>query len=114
MSKIAVVGSRDFDDYEWMKTVLTDYLDEMDLLVSGGARGADSLGARFAKEHRVQTLIFKPDWETHGKAAGPIRNKQIVEACDVLIAFWDGKSKGTKNSIDTARRLRKKVVINVF
>jgi hypothetical protein len=83
--KLAVVGSRDFTDYKMVKKEL-DKLN-FDLMVSGGARGADSLGERYADEHGIETFIFKPDWTKHGKAAGMIRNKDIVDACDVLIAF---------------------------
>ena len=107
--KVAVIGSRGFDDYEMVKNTLT--LLEITLLVSGGAKGADSLGERYAKENNIEILIFKPDWEKHGKAAGMIRNTDIVNNADTIIAFWDGESKGTKDSITKAEKLGKPTII---
>lgn len=55
--------------------------------------------------------VYIPDWELYGKSAGPIRNRKMVSKSDVVFAFWDGKSKGTKNSIDTAIKLNKPVLV---
>ncbi len=99
--KVAVIGSRSFRDYEELKMVLDSF--KIDLIVSGGAIGADKMGEYYAREHDIKTLIFLPDWEQHGKAAGFIRNKLIVKNSDLIIAFWDQKSKGTKNSLDYAQ-----------
>lgn len=110
--KVAVIGSRGFNDYELVKTTLSSL--NITLLVSGGAKGADSLGERYAKENNINTLIFKPDWEKHGKAAGMIRNTDIVNNAETIIAFWDGESKGTKDSITKAEKLGKKVLIFNF
>ncbi len=107
--KVAVIGSRDFNDYELVKTALSPI--NITLLVSGGAKGADSLGERYAKENNIETLIFKPDWEKHGKAAGMIRNTDIVNNADTIIAFWDGESRGTKDSISKAEKLGKNIII---
>jgi len=97
--KLAVVGGRDFQDYDLLKTTLLKFIRNRHpesskiTIVSGGCpTGADKLAERFAKEHQLATNIFPADWKTHGKAAGPIRNKQIVEASDHIIAFWDGKA----------------------
>ena len=103
--RVAVIGSRNFSDYELVKKVL-DQLD-FTILVSGGARGADSLGERYAKENHIETLIFIPEWDKLGKSAGYIRNISIVENSDIIIAFWDGISKGTKHSIDLATKRMK-------
>ena len=107
--KVAVIGSRGFNDYELVKTTLSSL--NITLLVSGGAKGADSLGERYAKENNINTLIFKPDWEKHGKAAGMIRNTDIVNNAETIIAFWDGESKGTKDSITKAEKLGKNIII---
>jgi len=107
--KIAVVGSRSFNDYDFLKEKLSLY--KIDVIISGGAPGADSLAERYAEENNIETIIFPAEWETHGRAAGPIRNKLIVENCDYLIAFWNGKSRGTKFSIDYAKELGKETVI---
>jgi hypothetical protein len=107
--KVAVIGSRTFDDYELVKETLSTFT--ISLLVSGGAKGADSLGERYANENNITTLIFKPDWKKHGPAAGPIRNTDIVNNADTIIAFWNGESRGTKDSITKAEKLGKEVII---
>lgn len=107
--KIAVVGSRKFNDYDLLKEKLSAY--QIDVIISGGAVGADLLAERYALENQIETLIFPADWDIHGRSAGLIRNKLIVESCDYLIAFWNGKSRGTKFSIDYAEALGKKAVI---
>ena len=103
--KLAVVGSRGFNNYDLLKHKL-DVINEkrgITLIVSGGARGADSFAEQWAKENNVPTKIFYPEWDKHGKKAGYIRNVEIVQNSDALIAFWDGVSKGTEHSINLAR-----------
>jgi hypothetical protein len=107
--KVAVIGSRDFNDYEEVKQTLSTI--NITLLVSGGAKGADSLGERYAKEHNIETKIFLPDWEKYGKKAGFLRNTDIINEAELIIAFWDGQSKGTKDSIDKAFKSEKKLLI---
>lgn len=111
MAKVAIIGSRTFTDYDQVKLVLSDYLGQIDLIVSGGAIGADALAERFASEHSIPTQIFKAEWHRYGKAAGMIRNKDIVNAADVVFAFWDGKSKGTEGAMKLAKAAKKKVVM---
>lgn len=105
--KLAIVGSRDFNDYEFLKKII-DY-HSCTQIISGGARGADRLAKRYAAEHGIPIKEFLPDWDTHGKAAGYLRNEQIVETCDELVAFWDGESRGTKHSITLAEKASKPV-----
>jgi hypothetical protein len=69
------------------------------LVISGAARGADKLGEQWAINNNIKTLIFPADWDKYGKAAGFIRNEDIIKNCDGVIAFWDHKSNGTKHSI---------------
>jgi len=107
--KVAVIGSRNFNDYELVKETLTKL--DITLLVSGGAKGADSLGERYANENNITTLIFKPDWERHGRGAGMIRNTDIVKNSDIVVAFWDGSSKGTLDSIRKVEKLNKGLMI---
>jgi len=109
---VGVVGSRTFFDYKLMREVLDQY--EIDLIVSGGAKGADHLAERYAEEEGIEILVINAKWIVDGKylkAAGFIRNRDIVDASDMIIAFWDGKSKGTKHSIDLAQKAGKEVII---
>jgi len=114
--KLAVIGGRDFNDYTLLqKSILSHYRGKgVKMIISGGAKGADTLGERFAKDYKLDTVIFTPNWETYGKSAGFIRNQDIIRNSDHVIAFWDGKSKGTKNSIDIARKLGKELVIIMY
>ena len=107
--KIAVVGSRGFNDYSLLEKTLTPYLPF--ILVSGGARGADSLAERFAGKNNLQKIIFLPDWDKYGRRAGFLRNIKIVDESDRVIAFWDGNSPGTKSSIDLARKKNKGLLV---
>jgi predicted Rossmann fold nucleotide-binding protein DprA/Smf involved in DNA uptake len=107
--KVAVIGSRGFNDYELVKKTLSNM--KITLLVSGGAKGADTLGEQYAKEKGIETKIFLPDWDTHGKAAGMLRNTDIINESEVVVAFWDGTSKGTLDSINKAKKLNKKLII---
>jgi hypothetical protein len=109
--KVAVIGSRDFNDYELMSEHLNQIKDEIQLIVSGGAKGADSLAEKWASENSIETLIFKPDWKKFGRSAGVVRNRDIVANSNLVIAFWDGQSKGTKSSIDLCGKLGIKVKI---
>jgi len=104
--KLAVVGGRDFTNYSLMKEVL-DHIQDITVIVSGGALGADSLARRYAQERNLPIKEFIPDWTKDGKFAGLKRNILIVNECDQLIAFWDTKSKGTKHSIDLAEKQNK-------
>lgn len=106
--KLAVVGSRSILDKEFVfKTLdfLTQNLDkdESVVVVSGGAKGVDTLGALWAKERGYEVEIYLPDWDLHGKAAGFIRNSEIVDAATHLVAITTG-SNGTANSIAKAKK----------
>ena len=107
--KVAVIGSRGFDDYVLLKETLSKI--EITLLISGGARGADSLGERYANENNIPKKIFYSEWDKHGKAAGFLRNTDIINEADIIIAFWDGVSNGTKDSITKAKKQNKQIII---
>ncbi len=113
MTKLAIVGSRSFNNYELAEQLIHQIIDKHHLklsditIVSGGAKGADKIAEDFAKKYSFETIIFKPDWVRYGKSAGMIRNKDIISNADIVIAFWDGSSKGTKNSINHAKKMKK-------
>ena len=73
-------------------------------IVSSGARGADALGEQWAADHGLPVKRFPAQWERHGRRAGPLRNGQMAEYATHLVAFWDGKSRGTKNMIEEAKK----------
>ena len=103
--KVIIAGGREFNDYNKLKKVC-DYMLQNTIeveVVSGCARGADRLGERYAKENGYKIHRFPADWDKHGKKAGYMRNKQMADFGDVLIAFWDGHSLGTRNMIDLAK-----------
>jgi hypothetical protein len=99
--KLAIVGSRDFTDYELFKNEMKKYLDEVTIteIVSGGATGTDSLAERLANEYSIDFVVYYPEWSVYGKGAGPVRNKKIVNRCDKMIAFPSKIGKGTQNAI---------------
>jgi len=116
--KVAIVGSRSFNDYGTLKAVIEmtcqTYGIEIDTIVSGGARGTDRLGEMFAKEKGYETLIFPADWDKYGKRAGFIRNVEIIDNCDACIAFWDGESHGTKHDIELCQEKNKPCYVYRF
>lgn len=107
--RVIIAGSRTFNDYKWLKVVCNALLAEVlsvnnVIVISGGASGADSLGELYAKENGLVCEQYPADWKQHGNAAGPIRNRQMAAVAQTLIVFWDGKSRGTKNMIEQARK----------
>lgn len=103
--KIAIVGSRTFEDYELLRAFIESNLTDEELaaveaVVSGGARGADTLAERYAAERGLQMIVFPAEWKKYGRRAGFIRNVDIIRECDVCFAFWDGESHGTKHDIE--------------
>ena len=109
--KYAIVGSRTCTSPKHVFPVLERMLRHGDMIISGGAKGADKLAEQFAKEFEFTIKIYKANWVRYGLSAGPRRNKIIVDECDEVIAFWDGKSKGTKNALGPAREAKKPVHI---
>lgn len=109
--KIAIVGSRDFNDYSVVDEFVCSKLDlsGVDTVVSGGARGVDKLAEKFADKHGLDMSIRKADWERYGRSAGPRRNKLIVEEADAVFAFPSQTSKGTWHTINLARKAGKLV-----
>lgn len=117
--KICIFGGREFTDYEWLKDEVKAHIHNKAPveeygnieIITGGARGADALGKRFAEEYNLKHAEFKADWQQHGKAAGPIRNREMANYTDIGIGFHDDKSRGTANMINTLRKTDKPVHI---
>lgn len=115
--RVVVAGGRDFNGFglgfqkitKLLRTITQDF-GEVEV-VCGEARGADTVGKEWARDNGVPVASFPADWEEHGKAAGHIRNAAMAEYGTHLIAFWDGKSRGTKNMIDVARSKGLKVAL---
>lgn len=103
--KFAVTGSRSIVDPLVVAYILDWYKSEITSVIHGGAKGVDSLAYQWAQKHQILVTVVLPDWQAHGKAADPIRNRTIVEHAEKVIAIWDGVSKGTKGTIDYARRI---------
>ena len=107
--RVIIAGCRDFDDYGLLCESCDRFLAQKHqthsiVIVSGAARGADTLGERYAHERGYDVQQFPANWKLDGKAAGFIRNRQMADVADALIAFWDGRSRGTANMIDIARQ----------
>jgi len=106
--KVAVIGSRGFTD----RALLTQTLDgiaDKKMIVSGGAKGADQMAEEYARERGIEVKIFLPDYQKHKQGAPIRRNELIVREADLVVAFWDGKSKGTKDTINKAKSSGKEV-----
>ena len=84
---------------------------EYSTIISGGADGPDTTAIELAYENDVDLEVYPADWKKYGKKAGIIRNKEMVYNCDACVALWDGKSRGTKFTIDEANRMKKKVFV---
>ena len=105
--KVAVIGSR-----ELKVNNLEKYLpEEVTEIVSGGARGIDTSAREYALKNNIKLKEFLPEYEKYGRAAPLKRNMQIIDYADMVLAFWDGKSKGTKFVIDNCKRIGKRVRI---
>lgn len=100
--KILVTGSRGWTDANAIETALSEYPDDSEV-IHGGAYGADEIAHRAAIDRGMGVQTFPPDWDRHGRAAGPIRNCQMLDTQpDLVLAFWDGTSAGTKQCIAEA------------
>lgn len=102
---LAIVGSREFDDYEVFKECVDKYIkshDKPKLIISGGARGVDTMAEKYAQENNIKTKIYYPNW-TLGRKAGILRNSEIIAAATHVIAFPTDSSVGTYDSIMKAK-----------
>ncbi len=110
--KFVVAGGRDFNDYQYMTKCLLPLITQNDTIISGTAKGADSLGEKYAADHNIKVSRKPANWNLYGKSAGYRRNEEMAIEGDVLCAFWDEKSRGTKHMIDLA--YKHKLEVHVF
>lgn len=111
--KLLIVGSRSFDSYERMESeIFRRYsVDQIDCIISGGAKGADTLARLFAQNHDIMLVEYPAKWDEFGGRAGILRNMEMVKAADEVIAFWDGASKGTQFTINYAKEKQKPLYV---
>lgn len=105
--RLAIVGSRHYNDKTKFNTTVTSFIEEHgvpDVIISGGAQGADALAETYAREHSIPVEVYHADWSKYGKRAGPIRNSQIVKAATHVIAFPLSDSVGTYDTITKATK----------
>ena len=105
--KVLIAGSRNITDYDLSVCVPN----ETTLIISGGAKGVDTLAEEYADKHKISKLILRPDYKKYGKAAPLLRNEQMVDIADYIIVIWNGQSKGTKHTLDYAKKKSKTVKI---
>jgi hypothetical protein len=120
--KVIIAGSRTITNYKKVKEIILKGIRELLIpysfrehfnleIVSGGAKGVDFLAERFAKEEKFKFVLFPANWGYYAKQAGYLRNIEMANYADALIAVWDGKSKGTKHMIDIAKKKGLKVYV---
>jgi hypothetical protein len=100
--KVVVCGSRTITDKHLVFTLIGLSPYNITTLIHGGATGVDQIAGEYAEKWGISTVVVKPDWDRYGKSAGYKRNAQMVSMADAVIAIWDGKSKGTKHTINLA------------
>lgn len=102
---IVITGSRSIKDQVWIYNILLRHFKADDTMINGACRtGVDAVCEEFVRSQKsnIDLELMPADWEAHGRGAGPIRNKAMVKKADICLAFWDGKSRGTKSTIDYA------------
>ena len=105
--KLLIVGSRDIKNFD-----LSPYITvEVDMIISGGADGIDSLAEQYADLHRLSKCILRPRYNAYGRAAPLKRNEQMVEMADAVLIIWDGHSKGTQYTLKYAKKMNKAVTL---
>ena len=108
--KLLIAGSRSITDFD-----LSPYIgDDVDTILSGGAKGIDTIAEEYADSHGIKKTIIKPQYDRYGKGAPMVRNKELVNLCDKALIIWDGVSKGTKFTADFAKKMNKEVTVIII
>ncbi|MAT51414.1 MAG: hypothetical protein CMK32_09560 [Porticoccaceae bacterium] len=106
-----IAGGRNYHLSQADYAFLDELVDSITEVVCGGAQGADECGRNWAILNSIPVKMFPANWTDHGRAAGPIRNREMAAYGDRLIAFWDGQSRGTKNMIEEAKKQGLEVIV---
>ena len=111
--KVLICGGVDFNDETLFTETLDSVIDKKNtVIVSGGAKGADSLAEKYAADNGIEIKVFPAEWGKYGRSAGPIRNKKMLDFISadgnaLVIAFWHSKSRGTKNTSENTCEKRR-------
>jgi hypothetical protein len=108
--RICISGSRGYKNLVNVEWVVSSLPDDS-VIVHGGAVGVDSAADKVARKLGLEIEIFQPEWGRYGKSAGPIRNRKMIETCDMVYAFWDGESRGTASAIQAAIEFKKELEV---
>ena len=111
--KVIIAGSREITDYGFVTAAIKRSGFDITEVVSGTAHGVDRLGEQWAVQNGVPIKYMPADWNLHGKAAGPIRNKEMAEYADAAVLVWNGESLGTKNMLENMQKIGKPYFIDV-
>lgn len=116
VKKIVIAGCRNFTDYtkaeKFIDNCIINIRKKYELIfISGGCRGADLLGEKYALKNGFNIERYPAKWDKYGLKAGPLRNEEMAKVCDFVICFWDGKSRGTENMINLAEKYNKPLKI---
>ena len=112
--QVIIAGSRTFADYARLENTLNRLVKPEDILILGGAKGADALALKWATTQGQTFKVMLADWAKNGKRAGMLRNGEMAKAAEALIVFWDGASAGTLNMIQRMVKLGKPVTIFIY
>jgi hypothetical protein len=102
--KLIIAGSRNITDYEKLLSAVKLLEKKPSEILSGTAKGVDSMGERWAKENNITVVKYPANWDKYGKSAGYRRNVEMAENADALLLIWDGESKGSKHMLDIAQK----------
>ena len=104
---LLIAGSRGIENFDLSKYIEKD----IDTILSGGAKGIDTLAEEYADKMRLSKIILRPRYDLYGKAAPIKRNEELVNMADKILIIWDGASKGTKSTINYAKKLNKEIEV---